>query len=53
MTVRELIKELSKYPEDLDVRFYTGKWEQLIQTVDFEADWYGTGKGVVFLEGDF
>ncbi len=53
MTVKELIKELNKYPEDLDVRFYTGVWEQLVQTVGFEADWYGTGKGVVFLEGNF
>tara|TARA_R100000541_G_scaffold11434_1_gene19566 strand:+ start:452 stop:655 length:204 start_codon:yes stop_codon:yes gene_type:complete len=67
MTVKELIKELNKYPEDLDVRFYTGKWEQLIQTVEpFIEDranpdgtitkvilGRGTGKGVVFLEGDF
>ena len=52
MTVKELIKELNKYPEDLDVRFC--KWEeQLIQNVDSEVDWYDKGKGVVFLEGDF
>jgi len=53
MTVKELIKELGKYQEGLDVRLYTGHRDQLIQTVDFEADWYGTGKGVVFLEGNF
>ena len=52
MTVKELIKELNKYPEDLEVKTYNANYaDQPILEVSSEKGWE-EGKDVVFIEGN-
>ena len=51
MTVKELIEELQKFPEDLEVMTYTSKHaDQPILEVSLEKGWQNSSD-VVFIEG--
>ena len=51
MTVKELIEELQRFPEDLEVKTYTGKHaDQPILEVSLEKGWHDVSD-VVFIEG--
>ena len=51
MTVKELIEELQKFPEGLEVKTYTAKHaDQPILEVNLEKAWEWA-KDVVFIEG--
>jgi hypothetical protein len=53
MTVGELMEELKKFHEDLEVLTYTGKYaEQPITEVTLEKGWRGEVEDVVFIEGN-
>lgn len=52
MTVKELIEELQRFPEDVEVKTYTGRHGgQPILEVSLEKDWE-KGGDVVFIEGN-
>ena len=52
MTVKELIEELQKFPQKLEVKTYTGKHaDQPILEVSLEKGWE-KGEDVVFIEGN-
>jgi hypothetical protein len=52
MTVKELIEELKRFPDDLAVMTYTG-WSGAdpIKEVSLDKEWSPTGADVVFIEG--
>lgn len=52
MTVKDLIEELQRFPEDLEVKTYTRKHaDQPILEVSLEKGW-SNGEDVVFIEGN-
>jgi hypothetical protein len=52
MTVKELIQELQKFPEDLEVKTYTGKHaDQPILEVSLDKGWHEV-EDVVLIEGN-
>jgi len=55
MTVKELIEELQKFPEDLEVKTYNGRtadrFNWPILEVSLEKGWE-KGEDVVFIEGN-
>ena len=53
MTIKEMIEELQRIPEDLEVKTYTNKHaDQPIFHVSLEKGW-GEGEDVVLIEGSF
>tara|TARA_Y100000296_G_scaffold67482_1_gene80109 strand:- start:278 stop:439 length:162 start_codon:yes stop_codon:yes gene_type:complete len=52
MTVKELIEELKKFPQDLEAMTYNGRTaDQPILEVSLEKGWE-KGEDVVFIEGN-